>query len=194
MIAATVLVSAGCSTPGPTRAAKKAVTKPAAVMSGDPLLALLKQRGLFADSPEATPRGSSGDTVIAALAFLDLPYVYGGTSASTGFDCSGFTRYLYWHTLGHQLPRTSAQQAFDNALVEVDLDQVQPGDLVFFDTQRKAHSHVGIYVGDGRFVHAPRTGAAVRLESMRVSYWSSRFNGARRLASLAETGAASPGE
>ncbi len=125
-------------------------------------------------------RDLATEAVVAALAFLDLPYVRGGTSAESGFDCSGFTRYVFKHTVGLLLPRSAEQQAQASALLPVPADELKPGDLVFFNTLRKAFSHVGIYVGDGRFVHSPRVGGAVRLENMRQTYWATRFDGARR--------------
>ncbi len=125
-------------------------------------------------------RDRAAEAVIAAMAFLDLPYVKGGTSAESGFDCSGFTRHVFKHTVGLLLPRSAEQQAQMGNLLSVPADDLKPGDLVFFNTLRKAFSHVGIYVGDGRFVHSPRQGGAVRMESMRQAYWVARFDGARR--------------
>jgi cell wall-associated NlpC family hydrolase len=121
----------------------------------------------------------ASDLVVTAIAFLDVPYKYGGETVETGFDCSGFVRAIYDQTAGYLLPRRAAEQAA--ATQEIDRDELKPGDLVFFNTMRRAFSHVGIYVGDGRFIHAPRTGAQIRLENMRGSYWQRRFNGARRV-------------
>lgn len=126
----------------------------------------------------AHERGS--EVVIAAMNFLDQPYRRGGQSLHTGFDCSGFTRYLYGQALGIALPRSADEQARFASLRTVARSELQPGDLVFFDTLRRMYSHVGIYVGDGRFIHAPRTGAQVRVESLSLPYWSRRFTGARR--------------
>ena len=139
-------------------------------------------------------RDAASDLVLSAMNFLGVRYRRGGDSAEAGFDCSGFTRHVFEHSLGLVLPRRADQQAQQAGLRPVPRHELEPGDLVFFNTLRRAFSHVGIYVGDGRFVHAPRTGAAVRLESMRGAYWSSRFNGARRLAALAASGAPAPGE
>jgi len=121
----------------------------------------------------------SSNLVIAAMSYLDIPYHYGGTSRK-GFDCSGFTSYVYERVLGFKLPRTSAEQAQMSDLENVSQDELQPGDLVFFNTMRRTFSHVGIYIGDNRFIHAPRTGAVVRVEDMNISYWQKRFNGGRR--------------
>jgi len=123
--------------------------------------------------------------VLSAVHYVGVPYRRGGMSADQGFDCSGFTRYIFENSLGLVLPRRADAQARDAGLRKVPRDDLQPGDLVFFNTMRRAFSHVGIYVGDGRFIHAPRSGAEVRVEDMRQAYWSRRYNGARR-AALAE--------
>jgi cell wall-associated NlpC family hydrolase len=121
------------------------------------------------------------DLVIAAMTYLDRPYRMGGHSADTGFDCSGFTRHVFGQVLGLELPRSAEEQALAPMLQTVSSrSALQAGDLVFFDTQHRAFSHVGIYLGDGRFIHAPRTGAHVRIERLSTSYWSSRYTGARR--------------
>lgn len=130
--------------------------------------------------------GASG-LVVAALGFLGVPYRRGGNDED-GFDCSGFTRHLFETRLGLLLPRRADEQAHSPDLVAVTRSELQPGDLVFFNTLRRTFSHVGIYIGDGRFIHAPRPGAEVRLESMRVAYWSKRFTGARRPAGAADAG------
>ncbi len=121
----------------------------------------------------------TSDLVVTAIGFLGVPYRRGGNTAETGFDCSGFVRAMYNQTVGHLLPRRAEEQAA--ATQKIDRDDLKPGDLVFFNTMRRAFSHVGIYVGDGKFIHAPRTGAEVRVESMNGSYWQRRFNGARRV-------------
>ncbi|QRR32725.1 C40 family peptidase [Hydrogenophaga sp. YM1] len=117
--------------------------------------------------------------VINALAFLGVPYKWGGNSFDTGFDCSGFVRAVYEQSMGKLLPRRSDEQAA--ATQPIERSELQPGDLVFFNTLRRSFSHVGIYIGDGKFVHSPRAGAQVRVEDMRVAYWNKRFNGARRV-------------
>jgi cell wall-associated NlpC family hydrolase len=119
------------------------------------------------------------DLISTAMGFLGVPYRRGGTDSITGFDCSGFVVALYRESLGLVLPRTAAEQASSTQSIE--LADLQPGDLVFFNTMRRAFSHVGVYLGDGKFIHAPRTGAQVRVEDMGVSYWQTRFNGARRV-------------
>ncbi len=157
----------------------------------DGLERLLAERGLLqptavrTQDDEARLHASdrASGVVVAAMNFLGVPYQRGGDNEQ-GFDCSGFTRHLFETSLGLLLPRRAEEQAHSSELVPVARQQLQPGDLVFFNTLRRTFSHVGIYVGDGRFIHAPRPGAHVRLESMRVPYWRSRFTGARRPAGL----------
>lgn len=120
----------------------------------------------------------ASDLVVNAMGFLGVPYQRGGTS-SNGFDCSGFVRAMYENTLGLVLPHNAKAQAA--ATQTIDKAELQPGDLVFFNTLRKAFSHVGIYVGEGKFIHSPRAGGEVRIENMSDSYWRNRFNGARRV-------------
>ena len=126
-----------------------------------------------------TVGSKASELVTNALGFLGVPYRRGGTSADTGFDCSGLVKTVYEDTLGMVLPRVASQQAASTE--KIDRQELKPGDLVFFNTMRRAFSHVGIYIGDGKFVHAPRAGAEVRVESMSVAYWKKRFNGARRV-------------
>ena len=117
--------------------------------------------------------------ITRAMALLGVPYKMGGTSESSGFDCSGFVRHIYEKSVGQILPRRAVDQA--RATEVIDKEELKPGDLVFFNTMRRAFSHVGIYVGDGKFIHAPRTGKSVNVEDMRSAYWQKRFNGARRV-------------
>nr|WP_310734576.1 C40 family peptidase [Azohydromonas caseinilytica] len=145
---------------------------------------LLFERGLLPSS--AMPlvqnmRDRASDLVLSAMDFLGVPYRRGGNSAETGFDCSGFTRHVFERTLGLVLPRRADEQAKADGLENVARDELKPGDLVFFNTLRRTFSHVGIYVGDGKFIHAPRTGQVVRMEDMREAYWARRFTGARRV-------------
>ena len=121
----------------------------------------------------------ASDIVFNAMGFMGVPYVRGGNTAEGGFDCSGFVRAMYEQSLGLLLPRRANEQAA--ATERIDKSDLQPGDLVFFNTMRRAFSHVGIYVGDGKFIHSPRTGSEVRVEDMRQSYWQRRFDGARRV-------------
>jgi cell wall-associated NlpC family hydrolase len=123
----------------------------------------------------------TGDLVSTAIGFLGIPYLRGGNSAETGFDCSGFVRAIYKETIGLVLPRSADQQA--NATQKIDRSELKPGDLVFFNTMKRTFSHVGIYLGEGKFIHSPRSGSSVRIEDMRIPYWNVRFDGARRVQS-----------
>jgi cell wall-associated NlpC family hydrolase len=138
-------------------------------------------RAAIAPQPEL-PNQRAADVVFTAMAFLDTRYSLGGNSVEQGFDCSGFTRHVFAQTFGVPLPRRAEEQAQARMLRGIDRDALAPGDLVFFNTLKRSFSHVGIYLGDGKFIHAPRTGSAVRVEDMRVAYWASRFDGARRVA------------
>ncbi|GAB4040414.1 MAG: hypothetical protein Fur0014_10930 [Rubrivivax sp.] len=151
----------------------------------DPVLGLLQERGLAPVEQTVAPvRSAAAELVMTAMNYLDLRYRRGGNSVETGFDCSGFTRHVFGSVLGLTLPRRSAEQAHAQALAPVDRHELQPGDLVFFNTLRRAFSHVGIYIGDGKFIHSPRTGQSVRIEDMRETYWARRFDGARRASGL----------
>jgi cell wall-associated NlpC family hydrolase len=151
--------------------------------SGDELDKLLADKGLLTqiDNVGKTVRLKASELVFNAMGFLGVPYKRGGNTAESGFDCSGFVRAMYEQSVGLLLPRRAEQQAA--ATQRIDKTELQPGDLVFFNTLQRAFSHVGIYVGDGKFIHSPKPGAQVRVESMGISYWSSRFDGARRVAS-----------
>ena len=120
----------------------------------------------------------ASDLVVNAMGYLGVPYRRGGTGIQ-GFDCSGFVQAMYEKTLGLVLPHNAKAQAA--ATEKIDKTELQPGDLVFFNTLRRAFSHVGIYIGEGKFIHSPRAGGEVRIEDMRYSYWVKRFNGARRV-------------
>ena len=125
--------------------------------------------------------GGAPDTIITAMNFLGVPYRLGGTNSQMGFDCSGFTRHVFEQSQGIVLPRLADDQANSAGMESVGRNEVMPGDLVFFNTLSRTFSHVGIYVGEGRFIHSPRTGAYVRMDDMRQDYWSRRFTGARRV-------------
>ena len=146
---------------------------------------LLKERGLMSrlGNQIQVARDTVGEhasgLVINAMGFLGVPYLYGGNNMESGVDCSGFVRAVYEQSVGKLLPRRSAEQAA--ATETIDRSELKPGDLVFFNTMKRAFSHVGIYVGDGKFIHSPRSGQQVRVEDMRVAYWQTRFNGARRV-------------
>jgi cell wall-associated NlpC family hydrolase len=171
----------------------------AAAPDADPVMKLLNEKGLLtpqaadaalaADPPAARKPGGlvdkvrdqASDMVLTAMNFLGVPYRRGGTDESTGFDCSGFTRHVFERSLGLVLPRRADEQASARGLLQVQRDELRPGDLVFFNTLRRTFSHVGIYVGDNKFIHSPRAGGQVRVEDMQMSYWRARFTGARRV-------------
>jgi cell wall-associated NlpC family hydrolase len=217
------LLMAAVATAAPAPPAGEAASAPQAAASAtasDPVLQLLQARGLLravattaADrsppqrQPEATPqpafvrqlRDGASELVLQAMNFLGVPYRLGGNTAEQGFDCSGFTRFVFENSIGLVLPRRADQQARLGGLLPIKREDLRPGDLVFFNTMRRAFSHVGIYVGEGQFIHAPHTGGEVRVEDMRLAYWSRRFNGARRAEqaapppTAAEVDAPSPG-
>jgi cell wall-associated NlpC family hydrolase len=127
----------------------------------------------------------ASELVVTAMGFLGVPYRRGGNSAEAGgFDCSGFVKAIYEQTVGLVLPRRANEQAA--ATQKIDKHELQPGDLVFFNTLRRTFSHVGIYIGDNKFIHSPKPGAQVRVEDMGVSYWATRFDGARRVVGTQE--------
>ncbi|QWT46041.1 C40 family peptidase [Azospira inquinata] len=133
------------------------------------------------DEPTFLKRYTSGvqDLIIKGLEFVGVRYRYGGNNPEEGLDCSGFVRYVFRESLGTVLPRTA--RSMSEIGTQVDPRDLKPGDLVFFNTMRRTFSHVGIYVGNNQFLHAPKPGAEVRVEDMRQSYWLTRFDGARRI-------------
>ena len=150
-------------------------------VSGDDLDKLLADKGLLAqiDQVRQSVSEKASELVVTAMGFLGVPYRRGGNTVESGFDCSGFVKSMYEQTVGLILPRKAAQQAA--ATQKIDRADLQPGDLVFFNTMRHAFSHVGIYIGEGKFIHSPKPGAEVRVESMSLAYWKRRFDGARRV-------------
>jgi cell wall-associated NlpC family hydrolase len=128
--------------------------------------------------------------IALAMKLRDIRYVRGGRTPSTGFDCSGFVRYVFAHAIGLELPSNSGSQFL--AGLKVKRDDIQPGDLVFFRTAGRRGqgriSHVGIYVANGQFIHSPSRGKTVRVDSLSESYWAKRFAGAKRPEGMAENG------
>lgn len=115
-----------------------------------------------------------------AMTLRDIRYRRGGRSPHSGFDCSGFVHYVFAQVLGVELPENSAAQYADADSTKIARDDLQAGDLVFFRTRGKRISHVGIYLGEGRFIHSPTTGERVRVDRLSERYWAHRFAGARR--------------
>lgn len=125
--------------------------------------------------------GRAEELLFRAMSLIGTRYRAGGSSPETGFDCSGFVSYLFREVMGLKLPR-SADEIWRNGVgAEVAQASLEAGDLVFYNTMRRPFSHVGVYVADGRFVHAPASGGVVRTENMGDRYWARRWNGARRI-------------
>jgi cell wall-associated NlpC family hydrolase len=159
---ASVLLFAGLLVSAPARADEPIVVPPPLQVS-------------FVDRATATAQ----DAIDQAMDLLGIRYRRGGSTPEAGFDCSGFVSHVFREGLGMVLPRSSKEMSKSGEVVS--RDELRPGDLVFFNTMRRAFSHVGIYLGDNQFVHAPRTGGRVRIEDLRDGYWMKRFNGARRI-------------
>ncbi|MGA0571046.1 C40 family peptidase [Variovorax sp. VNK109] len=163
--------------------AQQAVAAPQAhANASDDMDKFLSDRGLVEQFNQVrqTVQDKTSELVVTAMGFLGVPYKRGGNSAEAGgFDCSGFVKAMYEQTIGLVLPRKAEQQAA--ATQKIEKTELKPGDLVFFNTLRRTFSHVGIYVGDGKFIHSPKPGAEVRVESMQSNYWQRRFDGARRV-------------
>lgn len=124
--------------------------------------------------------GNADELIGNAMGLLGIAYRYGGTSVSTGFDCSGFMQHIFKRAMGINLPRTSAEQA--RMGTPVARSELQPGDMVFFRTLGGSRiSHVGLYIGNNRFIHAPRTGKNIEITSLSHKYWSGKYAFARRV-------------
>jgi cell wall-associated NlpC family hydrolase len=166
VLAALFLINAAYANPVPT---------------SDDMGRFVSERGFMVRVGDVSEKveAKTSELVVNAMGFLGVPYKRGGTNSDTGFDCSGFVRTIFEQTAGLVLPRSANQQAV--ASEKIDRTELQPGDLVFFNTMRRAFSHVGIYVGEGNFIHAPKPGAKVRVESLSLGYWARRFDGARRV-------------
>ncbi|WP_324317221.1 C40 family peptidase [Arenimonas sp.] len=122
----------------------------------------------------------SNDVLMRAIGLVGTPYRYGGSTPEGGFDCSGLVGFVFRDAAGLKLPR-STRELIDLNAPKVDRDDLQPGDLVFFNPRGGRVSHIGIYVGEGRFVHAPATGGTVRLDSLESAYWRKHYVSAKRI-------------
>ncbi len=131
------------------------------------------------DPAPATWSARASEVLVNALSLTGVRYKYGGNSPETGFDCSGFVRYVFKQATSLTLPHSA--MAISQLGKTVPKDELQPGDLVFFNTLRSTFSHVGIYLGNNRFIHSPAKGGKVRIENMDDVYWAKNFNGAQRL-------------
>mgnify|MGYP000888223061 CR=1 FL=1 len=127
----------------------------------------------------ALSRREADELIGNAMGLLGVSYRFGGSSVSSGFDCSGFMQHIFRKTMQINLPRTSAEQA--KMGVAVSRSELQPGDMVFFSTSRGRISHVGLYIGNNRFIHAPRTGKSIEITSLGNKYWNSKYVTARRV-------------
>lgn len=136
-----------------------------------------------AEIPQKTVISNSIDkaseTLMYALSLVGVNYKYGGKSPETGLDCSGFVSYVFRQAAGLVLPHNA--RAISMFGQKIAISELQPGDLVFYNTLRHTYSHVGIYLGDNKFVHASVTGRGVEVVDMKENYWVKRFNGARRM-------------
>lgn len=147
---------------------------------------------LSASDKVSRPQTHTRGLASTALTYLGINYRFGGDTPHEGFDCSGLVRYAAEKSLGLKLPRSSADMArLGESVKRNDLER---GDLVFFNTRGHRFSHVGIYLGEGKFVHAPSSGSKVRVEDMNMGYWQKRYNGARRLASTVGAGVRAAGK
>jgi len=179
-----------CSHPN---AAWKVLYTPLSLVAACALSLLLAACGTSSTTPEApvpppvegkpyarlpAPQQAS-DAVIFALGLIDTGYRFGGSNPEAGLDCSGMIAYVMENVSGLKLPHNAAQIA--RIARPVPRDALRPGDLVFFNTLNRPFSHVGLYVGEGRFVHAPSSRGKVRLESLDNRYFAQRFEGARTL-------------
>lgn len=182
LIAALCVVLAGCASTNRHSADAGILDEQdieLASLSSDPIGALATttttRRTISAERQQAI----ADPLIDTALDQLGIRYRYGGSSPDTGFDCSGLVAYSAEHGLGLKLPRNASAIALVGT--SIDKQELRPGDLVFFNTLGRRYSHVGIYLGDDRFVHSPSAGGVVRIEKITMKYWAKRYNGARRL-------------
>ena len=122
----------------------------------------------------------SNEVLIRAIGLVGTPYRYGGNTPQGGFDCSGLVDFVFLEAAGLRLPR-STRELIELDAPRIERDNLQPGDLLFFNPGGGAASHIGIYVGEGRFVHAPSTGGTVRLDVLESAYWKRSYMGAKRV-------------
>ena len=151
-----------------------------ACASRTPPAPLAQKPVVFISHPEETSP-IAADVLFRALGLVGTPYRWGGNTPDSGFDCSGLIKYVYNDMAGISLPRTTREMIVMRAQ-SVGQDQLQTGDLLFFATGGGTQvSHAGIYVGEGRFVHAPATGGTVKLDSLNKAYWQKAYLNAKRV-------------
>ena len=159
--------------------------QPLRAMKNILLITLLLLLSACGSSPQRSGSNATGsnekmnELVMYAMSLADTPYHFGGNTPENGFDCSGFVEHVYRHSLGMTLPRTTHE--LSRYGIAVNKNHLRPGDLVFYNTQHSPYSHVGIYIGEDKFVHAPKTGSQIRVEKMNTEYWLKRYNGARHI-------------
>lgn len=154
--------------------------RPSSSQKHNPAAAVPLAKNLNWSTKPATdmPVDAANDVLFRAIGLVGTPYRWGGNTPAGGFDCSGLVNYIYLTSTGVRLPRTSAEMA-DLDKPKVREDELASGDLVFFG--RSHITHVGVYVGKGRFVHAPNSGGTVRLDDLDGSYWKQNFAYGRRV-------------
>ncbi|MCW3481884.1 C40 family peptidase [Neisseriaceae bacterium JH1-16] len=166
-----------CANAAPEKA--PAEGRAAVESSDDPIGKFASSSNSSSSTKSTASEEVAGDLILQAMSLLGVAYRFGGNSPTSGLDCSGFIQYIFKKSLRVSLPRTAAEMA--RAGRSVDRGELAPGDLVFFNTRGFANSHVGMYMGNNKFIHAPRTGKSVEVVSLSSSYWAARYNGARRV-------------
>lgn len=158
-----------------------AISLPPGAAVATPLLQAIDPKIDATSTPEPDSDMSDRAALLVehALALVGVKYRWGGNSPATGLDCSGLVRYVFHDALGEDLPRRAIE--ISRLGERIGRQELKPGDLIFFRTLRRTISHVGIYLGDGQFIHAPARGQLVRVESLDVPYWGSRYSEARRI-------------
>lgn len=153
------------------------VSKALAGPGEDPALGFQETLAASESRPYFSERIS--DMLMYAISLSGIPYRYGGKNPREGFDCSGFVAHVFKTALNFSLPTNAL--AMSRVGQSIARSELSPGDLVFFNTMANPYSHVGIYLGDERFIHSPRSGGKIEIVHMQQKYWASRFDGARRL-------------
>lgn len=143
----------------------------------EPTISQTKLQAITSRAVDFSSRAS--ELAMRAMGMIGIHYKFGSNSPENGLDCSGLVQYVFKEAWGAKLPRTSAEISQVGERIET--KDIQPGDLVFYNTLKRGFSHVGIYLGDNKFIHSPSSGGQVRIESMDLSYWKNRFNGIRRI-------------
>ena len=128
--------------------------------------------------PVSKSKDGIGNMLMQSISLIGIPYRWGGNTPETGMDCSAFIRYVFKKSMGIHLPRTSAE--ISRLGKRIHIDQLEPGDLIFFNTKRGANTHLGMYIGDNKFIQAPRTGQNIQITEL-SGYYRNNFNGAKRI-------------